>query len=116
MDTLLLDVDSWDLQVDGNGNIAMATGAYALAQDAASACRLFLGELWFDTQQGVSYWQEILGFYPPASLVTAQLEAAALTVPGVASASVTITGFNQRTVSGTVTITSTTGQTATANV
>ena len=46
--TLLLDRTTWDLCLDANGNIAMATGPYAIAQDVASAVRL-----WHDTTKGV---------------------------------------------------------------
>lgn len=106
--TLALSAD-WDLTVDANGNVATVSGGSQLAQDAASACRLFLGELWFDTTQGVPYWQQLLGTgtQPPNSLITAKLEDAALTVPGVETASVTITNITARTVVGTVTVSGT---------
>ena len=45
MKTLLLTTDAWDLTVDVSGNIAVADEPLALAQDAASAIRLFAGEL-----------------------------------------------------------------------
>lgn len=116
--TLSLDPMAWDLTVDAHGNIATVSGIQQLAQDAASACRLFLGELWFDTSQGVPYWQQFLGVLPPQSLVTAKLTAAALGVPGVNKASITITTFTARTVRGYVTVTGTAanGQTQTATV
>ena len=34
--TLLLDLDEWDLTLDGNGNPACATGDYAIAQNVAN--------------------------------------------------------------------------------
>ena len=37
MNTLYLDPQSWDLVLDAAGNIAMAKGPYAKAQDVASA-------------------------------------------------------------------------------
>ena len=46
MNTLYLDPQSWDLVLDAAGNIAMAKDPYAKAQDVASACRLFSGELY----------------------------------------------------------------------
>lgn len=106
--TLALDSVNWDLTVDANGNIATTSGGAQLAQDAASACRLFLGELYYDTTQGVPYWGQLLdtGVAPPDSLIVAKLEAAALTVPGVETASVTIKSITGRTVTGTVTVTS----------
>ena len=41
MKTLLLRPDTWDLTLDSAGNIAVAENPYALAQDAASAIKLF---------------------------------------------------------------------------
>lgn len=118
MNTLALDNENWDLTIDANGNIAMATGAQALAQDAAAACMLYLGELWYDTTQGVPYFTQLWGKLPPQSLIQAKFEQAALTVPGVESATVALTSFTDRNIAGTVTITSSSGGTtvsATAN-
>lgn len=98
--TLLLDQDKWDLVLDSNGNIAVASPPYALAQDVASACRLFIGELWFDTEKGIPYFENVLGHLPPVSLVASYLENAALTVPGVVSARCIISSFDARSVSG----------------
>jgi hypothetical protein len=112
--TLLLDTQLWDLVCDASGNIALAAPPYAVAQDAASACRLFLGECWYDTSQGVPYIQQILGKYPPLSLVKAQLVAAALTVPGVITAQVFITSFAGRKLQGQVQVTDTSGATSAA--
>jgi hypothetical protein len=100
--TLLLDTIAWDLVRDASGNIAVASPPYALAQDVASAIRTFLGELWYDTTQGVPYFQDVLGQLPPASVLIKYLEQAALTVPGVVSAQCVITSFSSRGVSGQV--------------
>jgi hypothetical protein len=100
--TLLLDQTAWDLVIDSSGNIAMATPPYALAQDVASAVRLFLGELWYNTQKGIPYFEEVLGHLPPLSLLTGYIEKAALTVPGVVTAQCIISEFNAREISGQV--------------
>ena len=94
--TLLLDQGQWDLVIDSAGNIAMATPPYALAQDVASAVRLFLGELWYNTPKGIPYFEDVLGHLPPLSLLTGYMEQAALTVPGVVSAQVIISEFSGR--------------------
>lgn len=109
MNTLLLDNSQWDLLTDAAGNIAMATAPYALAQDVASALKLFLGELWYDVTQGVAYFTEILGHAPPLPLFQEFMVRAALTVPGVVSAECTIEAFEQRTVTGQVTFRTSTG-------
>lgn len=102
MKTLLLDRSKWDLVLDANGNIALADDPYSRAQDVASACRLFKGELWYDTSSGIPYFEDILGKRPPASLIKAKLEEAALTVPGVSSVRVTLQSFENRKLSGQV--------------
>lgn len=115
MDTLLLDRTKWDLVIDASGNIAMASAPYALAQDAASAIKLFLGELWYDVSQGVPYWGEILGQSPPPiALIKAKFEAAAKTVPGVVTAKCFITSFTERTIGGQVQVTDVLGNISTA--
>jgi len=100
--TLLLDTEQWDLVIDSAGNIAVAQPPYSIAQDVASAIRLFLGELWYDTGKGVPYFEGVLGMLPSRSLLIGYLEAAALTVPGVVSAQCIITQFVDRQVHGQV--------------
>jgi hypothetical protein len=100
--TLLLDQSAWDLVLDSSGNIALATPPYAIAQDVSCAIRLFLGELWYDTTQGIPYWGDVLGQLPPAGLLTQLIQNAALTVPGVVTAICTIQSFNDREVMGQV--------------
>ena len=83
MDTLLLDTQIWDLTLDALGNIAVASDPYSMAQDVASALRLFKGELYYNTAKGVRYFEDILGQTPPLPLLKAELTNAATTVPGV---------------------------------
>ncbi len=94
--TLLLDRTAWDLVIDSFGNIAVAQPPYALAQDVASAVRLFLGELWYGADKGIPYFDNVLGQLPPVSLLTGYVEKAALTVPGVVEARCVITKFQNR--------------------
>lgn len=115
MRTMLLSVDLWDLVTDAAGNIAVADAPYALAQDAASAIKLFRGELYFNTLLGVPYFPLILGEAPPEQIMKEQFERAALRVPGVVSAECVITSIEDREVRGQVKITSETGETAVSN-
>lgn len=110
--TLLLDRSAWDLVIDASGNIAMAAPPYSLAQDVASAVKLFLGELWYQTPKGIPYFSEVLGTLPPPSLLTGLIEQAALTVPGVASAQCIIQTFKDRVVTGQVQFIDEAGQAA----
>lgn len=109
--TLLLDQTVWDLVLDVNGNIALAGVPYSIAQDVASATRTFLGECWYDTSQGIPYWQQILGEFPPLQYVAEQIQDAALTVPNVVAAKVTFTSFQNRALSGQIQIIDTDGAT-----
>lgn len=102
LNTLLLDQVAWDLVLDINGNIAMASPPYALAQDVASACSLFKGELLYAVGKGVPYFEEILGKNIPANLIAGHLEIAALSVPGVVSAQAALILDSARAVTGTL--------------
>jgi hypothetical protein len=116
MNTLLLDNTYWDLLTDANGNIAMARPPYARAQDVASAIKLFLGELWYDTSKGVPYFEEILAHAPPIGVFQAYMVQAAMSVPGVVSAQCTIESDDNRTITGAVTFTDIDGNTQTVAV
>lgn len=107
--TLLLDQTAWDLVLDVNGNIALAGAPYAIAQDVASATRTFLGECWYDTDQGLPYWQQILGELPPMQYIAEQIQDAALTVPDVVVAQATFQSFDNRQLAGQIQIIDTDG-------
>ena len=109
MNTLLLDPNSWDLLLDSNNNIAMASNPYSIAQDVASAVKLFLGELYYNTLKGIPYFQQILGQSSPEAVMKSQAEKAALTVPEVVQAKCTALYLNNRILSGTLEIIDTTG-------
>ncbi len=105
MKTLLLIPDAWDLTVDSAQNIAVAGEPYALAQDAASAIRLFQGEDYFDLSRGIPYWEQILGHWPPVPVMKAYFVRAAKTVPGVVDAQCFIESIQDRRPKGQVQIT-----------
>ena len=100
--SLLLDRDVWDLVLDAEGNIAVCTEPYSIAQDVACACRTLKGELVYDVGDGVPYFSEILGKWPPLSLVRERLKTAALSVNEVAEAQIIITSIEGRQLSGQV--------------
>lgn len=102
MKTLLLDNMDWDLLLDINGNIAVASEPYALAQNVASALRLFQGELWYDTRKGIPYFDQVLGYLPPLSLLRSLFMQATMSVPGVVSARVVLAALDNRQLSGQV--------------
>ena len=110
MKTILLDAAKWDLVRDASNNIAVADDPYAPAQDAASAIRLFDGELWYDTSLGIDYFTLVLGKTPSLALLKNAFVAAALRVPGVQSAKAYITAFRNRTIEGQIQITDPAGK------
>lgn len=110
MKTLLLDQEAWDLCIDSNGNIAVASEPYAQAQDAASSMRTFVGEVWYDQARGIPYFDKVFGHAPSLPLLRAYLEEAALLVPGVVEARAYFTAFKDRRLTGQVQTRNTAGQ------
>lgn len=107
--TLVLAQDTWDLITDISGNIGMATAPYSVAQDVASAVRTFTGDLWYDTAAGIPYLERVLGQSPSVQYLRSQVEAAALTVPGVVKARCLFAQIQNRTLRGQVQVIDETG-------
>lgn len=110
--SLMLDLDEWDLTLDAAGNIAVTTGAYAVAQNVANAVRLFTDDAWYDPQRGIPHFMVDLGHRPDASVVRNRVRKAALGVDGVAAAVVTVAGEDDRVLGGDIELTLTTGENA----
>lgn len=55
MKTLRLNNETWDIGVDGYGNIGVVESNQRLAQDVASSVRVWKGELPFNTDRGINY-------------------------------------------------------------
>lgn len=113
---MLLSLDLWDLVVDADGNIAVASDPYSTAQDVASACRLFLGESWYQTTLGVPYFPAILGHLPPIALLKAQLAQAAATVPGVTNVQVFLSSVQNRVITGQIVFSDANGNTSAVGI
>lgn len=109
MRTLLLDTKAWDLVLDASGNIAVADDPYSIAQDVASACRAFLGEVYYNTALGVPYFQQILGKFPPLPLLKQLLCDQASLVPGCFGPVCYITSVIDREVRGQIQFTDANG-------
>ena len=114
MQTFLLSTDSWDLTIDSDRNIAVASDPYSQAQDAASAINTFQGECYYNVNLGIPYWSNVLGFTPSLALMKSYFTTMALLVPGTATAVCYINSFVNRKVSGQVQITNTAGQNSVA--
>lgn len=100
---------AWDICLDASGNLAVVSdpttdnaSSYRVAQDVACACRVIQGDLWWNTGAGIPYWQAVLGQPLNVNYYAGKLQNQALTVPGVVSASVVLTGFANRSLTGQV--------------
>lgn len=113
MDTLALTPD-WDITVDKYGNwmtVGDATpGAETgpgmrLAQDVATRCLSWRGEVYYDDTQGIRY-DQILGQAPNMTLVQSTYTTEALKVPECAQAlpNFTFTAGAKRVVTGALTV------------
>lgn len=82
METMKLDYDNWDLDLDAQGNLATINGDGAIAQNVATACLVFKGEDFFDSNFGVPY-KNVLGEMPALGLISEYMQQTALTVDEV---------------------------------
>ncbi|ELX9578566.1 hypothetical protein SLJ66_001935 [Escherichia coli] len=115
--TLKLDTSTWDLVLDGQGNIAIATDSEAVAQDVASACLVFYGECYFDNTLGIPWKQNVLGHAPTPGYIAQkmQTEAKKLAIVDQAVASVFFDKSTRNT-TGTIRVTDIYGNTAQATL
>lgn len=115
--TLQLDPASWDLMLDGSGNIAIADSGYSAAQDVASACLVFSGECYYDNTLGIQWKEEVLGRRPTPGYIASKMEAEAQKLPIVDQASAVIFfDKNTRQTRGVIRITDTDGNQSQATI
>ncbi|MFV4845148.1 hypothetical protein ACNJKD_01580 [Edwardsiella tarda] len=79
--TMKLDTETWDLTLDGSGNLAIASGGEAVAQDVASACLVFSGECYYDNTLGIPWKQDVLGKSPSSGFIATKMQAEAKKLP-----------------------------------
>lgn len=127
MDTLALDPTLWDVTTDLYGNLATfgdATPASAqtgpgmrLAQDVATRCRAWHGEVYYDTTQGIRY-EQILGAAPNLAVVQNAFNTEALNVPlcETAIADFAFTAGSVREITGTLNVADVNGNSATISI
>jgi hypothetical protein len=116
------DSDGWDLTTAPtaaslsvlqptlqNQDIALNTQGLAVAQDVASAIKLFQGELYYDTTLGVPYFGQVFSQQYNAAIINSLMQQAALTVPNVVEAVASVSNLDangkpSRDIAGTVEI------------
>lgn len=97
--SLMLD-ESWDLQLDANGNLAVTSGKRRVVQDVATAERLFRGEAKYNIPLGIPYDWEILGQRYNPALLREYMRLAALNEPNVVDVEIVLNAFTDRHVTG----------------
>lgn len=115
--TAKLDTSSWDLTLDGFGNIAVATSSEAVAQESASACLVFYGECYYDNTLGIPWDAQVLGKPPSTVYIAQKMQNEAKKLPIVDQAICTVY-FDRETRSarGRMLLTDTEGNTAQVNL
>ena len=103
--------DDWDITLTASGRLALKRGSQAVAQNVASATRLFTGDACFNKADGVPHFGVELGLRPKESVIRSRLNAAALSVPEAAEAKTVITRLEDRGLQGEITETTTEGET-----
>lgn len=99
--TLLLDNETYDLTLDANNNIAVATSPYSVAQDMGSQCRQWQGEYIYASGDGVPL-ASILGQSPNLGVMKSDFVAAAAEVPATSNVKCFIEAITDRRVQGQV--------------
>lgn len=81
-----------DLKLDQNNDLDVSTGSPVMVEDADATAqqirirlRMFLGEWFLDTRQGMPYFQKIVGKKRRKALIDSIFRKAIATTPGVKS-------------------------------
>lgn len=123
MDTLALTFPTWDITTDAQGNWATfgdATPAsdqtgpgMRLAQDVATRCLSWKGEVYYDTTQGIRF-DQIMGEFPNLPLLQSSFNTEALKVPlcQTALADFSLTAGATRQLTGTLNVADVAGNSA----
>lgn len=85
--------DKWDIFSDASGQIALVSGAYAIAQNAANAVRLFKNDAYLAQTRGIPHFEIELGKAPAIAtpILRTRIRETVLNVNGVTGAEVDLT-------------------------
>lgn len=85
--------DKWDIFSAASGQIALVSGAYAIAQNAANAVRLFKNDAYLAQTRGIPHFEIELGKAPAiaAPILRTRIRETVLNVNGVTGAEVDLT-------------------------
>jgi hypothetical protein len=74
IDSTTLGIDKFgDLVIDGGGNLALFSGVEQVAQDCWLGVQTHVKDVWYNQQYGIPYFDKILGFSPPNSLISHEI-------------------------------------------
>lgn len=84
--------DKWDIFSDAAGNIALVNGAYAVAQNAANAVRLFKNDAYLNKSRGIPHFDIELGKAPSiaAPILRTRIKETVTGVNGITAAEVNL--------------------------
>lgn len=85
--------DSWDIELDDNGNFALKDGQEQIAQDVATAVKMYKGEYVFDTERGVPF-TDIMGERLNQALIQEFMNKEAKRINGVLNTTVIFNDFD----------------------
>lgn len=108
MSELMLETSEWDLIADQNGDIAVCTDPYATAQQVANECKLYLGEGYYDPDQGIPLDPDVFGVSTSLPYVRTLMESAANGVTGVVNSQASLY-VDGRTLRGVIEVTTDSG-------
>lgn len=116
-DTIYLNPETWDLDIDASRNIAMASTPYAQAQNVASACRVWQNECPLRKVRGVPYEASVLGYRPTLLQLAGWFKTEAALVVGVDTVTPVLTfDSSARGLGGQIQLTLTDGNTANVSI
>lgn len=103
--TLGLTSKTWDIHLDGAGNLAVLMDKSATAQDVATACMTVIGEQIFDKTIGIPMFTDILGQNISNIYFQSIIERCAKTIQDVDDALCVVTERKNRKQNGTIFVT-----------
>ena len=77
---------NWDICLNSAGSIAVTTGDYCDAQNAANAVRLFTRDAYLAADKGIPHFEIDLGTMPLEAVLRGRIRSAAVAVENIADA------------------------------
>ncbi|MCF9034187.1 hypothetical protein [Acinetobacter nectaris] len=109
--------DTWDMQLNSVGDWATTTQSDAVVQDVSCACMTLKGEVLFDGDLGIPFFEKILGRTPSLQLLSHHLKTQALKLSTVRNVSVQLNPDKKtRSTTGYLEITDNNNQTSTVEI